>query len=196
MWWFWPKLLSKSYKIVSSNFCPSLSSSCFRYNLLPPHTAFWPALHVLLFLLNCTSQISGDPAMRLWLRHITVLWVLKILDFLYEIFILRPYFEHPVCILCFLAGFIVRAVRFTTVFLLLFFFHSHWWKIRDRLLLFTWRSCGEVTVTVQNFSFIVIRLQNMYLHITDTKYYHLSWYFFTKPWFLTEAVMTGNRYGV
>jgi predicted membrane-bound mannosyltransferase len=43
---------------------------------------------------------------------------------------------------------------------------------KGKSLLITWkRSCGGGggTVTVQNFSFIVIRLQNTYLHITHMK---------------------------
>jgi len=43
---------------------PQLSvSPCCRHNLIPPHTTFSPALHIMLFSLDCTSYISGNPAM-------------------------------------------------------------------------------------------------------------------------------------
>jgi hypothetical protein len=43
-------------------------------------------------------------------------------------------------------------------------------NLRTRLWLLSWRSRGEVTVTVQSFSFTTIRHQNMYPHITHTKH--------------------------
>jgi hypothetical protein len=46
-------------------------------------------------------------------------------------------------------------------------------KQRGQLKLFTWSSCEDLTLNVQIFSFTVIRCQNMYPHITHTKY-HIS----------------------
>jgi hypothetical protein len=59
--------------------CPPTSSPwlriypCYRHYLIVPHTPFSPAYHILLFSLDCTSEISRDPTMGSWLLQVTVL---------------------------------------------------------------------------------------------------------------------------
>jgi hypothetical protein len=147
---------------MTSKFCPSVAYIIIS-QILPPHTPSWPALHIL-FSLDCISQISEDPAIGWWLHQVTVLWVANWPEFLPKIFIHGPCFKEPSRILCFLVCFIIRANRFTNPLLLLYLPLSLV-KLRDKSKSFTWTSCGDVTVTVtvtaQNYSFTIIRHQNM-----------------------------------
>jgi hypothetical protein len=70
--------------------------------------------------------------------------------------------------------------------------HPHWQKLRDRSQVFTWRSCGDVTVMVQNFSFTIIRHQNMHPHITHIKY-GILWHSYAKPWFQLKKITKEKR---
>jgi hypothetical protein len=56
---------------------------CCRHNPIVPHTPFSPARHILLFSLDCTSEISGDPAMGSRLLQGTVLALSCKLTYIY-----------------------------------------------------------------------------------------------------------------
>jgi hypothetical protein len=59
--------------------CPPTSSPgmriypCCRHNPIAPHTPFSRARHILLFSLDCTSEISGYPTMGSRLLEVTFL---------------------------------------------------------------------------------------------------------------------------
>ena len=61
------RLSGPSFSLQVITLCPPTAypqpstSLCYRYNPIPPHTPFSPALHILLFSPVCMPYISGDP---------------------------------------------------------------------------------------------------------------------------------------
>jgi hypothetical protein len=173
MWWFWYEFLAKSDKIVSSKFY--LSALCTFILQIQPNTTSHTVLTSTPYFVFPGSYIlnyrqphhgivasSSDSSLGCKLTWISV-------ENVHTEAVFWISFQHRVFpgLFCDLSHTVHYFLPFTVL--------STCSSINfGTSKLLTWRSCGAMTVTVQNFSFTIIRHHTMYLHITHPQHRCLS----------------------